>query len=76
METLRALLATLNTQIIDLQVSLNRLSARAEFEGTVEEWARIATLEVGFDRLKQHRRQLVETIMGLERAIAAAVARN
>jgi len=76
METLRALLDTLNMQILDLQMNFHRLRLRAEFEGTVDEWARVATLEVSFERLKQHRRQLMETIAGLEQAIAAAAARN
>jgi len=75
METLRALLDRLNMQILELQMTFHRLSHRAEFEGTVDEWARVATLGISFDRLKRHRQQLVETIADLERAIAAAGAR-
>jgi len=76
METLKVLLDSLNMDILDLQVDFHRMSTRAENGATVEEWAQIATLGITFDRLKQHRQQLIETIAGLELTIQAAMARQ
>jgi len=73
METLRELLTSLDASMVDIEEHFNRITTRAGNGGaTVEEWARITTLGISFNRLKQQRQLLVNTISSIEQTLEAA----
>jgi len=73
MDDLKRLLSDLELQLQDLQVTFDRITMRAGAGGaTVEEWARIARAGLVFNRLRDHRLILVQTIARLARTMEAA----